>query len=1027
MKLNAKITAFLSVLLLICVIASYGIIAATDEVDYLKKPFKSAEDKLESMELMLEENGSQLYVDKVSGEIAFVDIATGEILLSNPYDVSSSKASDNIKNQLLSQIIIKYEENGSEKTLDSYYSAAKNNQITVKRTKSGVRVEYIIGEQVPRRLLPRLIEKSRFEELILANFPKVMTDAEMEALGWDAAQIREQKVLNKITEKFAVSYLLQDPYDPTLTETELRVMRRDWPITEDMAVYVLDVTTTASEEKEYEGYIKEYAPSYTFEMLDEDHEITKYESSEKSPPLFRMALEYSIDEAGNLDVRLPANGIRFDETVYSLTAVQILPFFGAGTTANDGEIFIPDGSGAIIRPVDFGTKPITLTNMLYGQDYAYQSVSGAHQEVMHMPVYGVVQNAIDTVEVKTTTEEVNEDGETVEVETYTYEDEVTKVGFVAIIEEGDSLASITARNGGNEHGYFTAYTSFSPRPKDTYRLSEEASGGEHTIVSERKYAGSYRIKYVMLIDDAVAEAADVDNYTPSYVGMAHAYRDYLEDSGVIAKLADDAVKEDIPLFIESFGSIETTERIATIPVKVLKELTTFENLKEMTEKLTEASITNVNYKLTGFSNGGMIATAPTKVKFDNAVGGNKGFKSFVEYAEEKGILVFPDFDFAYLHNSKSFDGFDNKSLVKTMDGRYISKRYYDSTTQGFEKTKSLAISPSAFDNMYNSFNDDYAALGNKSLAVSTLGSDLNSDFDKKEPYNREDSKQFTMDVLDRMGTDYDAVLADAANAYTLGYVDYYLNVPLDSSNYLDSSASVPFMGIVLHGYKNFTGTAINMAGDIEYQVLKSIESGSSVYFVLSNSNTRLLKESEELNKYYSVDFNIWFEDLIRVYNELNSAIADCQTAVIVDHEFTDGYRNVEEGSEEYDLDMAERQALEDEITEANEKAYNKELKRLRREARRNGANPEAVTLDRAEFFATLTEKNNAEREAFEEVIKTKYATSANSIVVVTYSNGVRFVLNYNTYPVNVEIDGETITVDALNYCKTTVEGDVLGE
>ena len=36
-----------------------------------------------------------------------------------------------------------------------------------------------------------------------------------------------------------------------------------------------------------------------------------------SPPLFKMALEYTVDEEG-LVVRLPARGIQFDSATYKL-------------------------------------------------------------------------------------------------------------------------------------------------------------------------------------------------------------------------------------------------------------------------------------------------------------------------------------------------------------------------------------------------------------------------------------------------------------------------------------------------------------------------------------------------------------------------------------------------------------------------------------------------------------------------------------------------------------------------------------
>ncbi len=1005
MKLNKRILAFLSVLMLVCTAATLAVSAADGGVvidDYTVTKYASEEEKLATMELILEENGSKLYIDRASGEIGFVDSKTGQVLLSNPYDIASTKASDNIKNQLMSQLIIKYEDSGTEKTLDSYSAAACENQITVKKTKAGVRVEYIIGQQVTRRLVPRLIEKSRFEERILSK------------LDNDGVKL-----------EFSIYYTLYDPNEEGLTDRQLREMRNSFPITEKMAVYVIDPKITNKELDRFEGYVKEYAPQYTFEMLDEDHELTEYEGTEKSPPLFRMALEYSIDEDGNLDVRLPANGIRFDETVYSLTNIQILPYFGAGLTKNDGEILIPDGSGAVIRPAEFGTKAITLTNMIYGQDYAYQKVSGAHQERMHLPVYGVAHNTLtpveSTVEEVVVTEVVNPDTGATEMveETVTktvVENVESSVGFLAIINEGDSLASITAENGGNLHNYFTAYTSFSPRPKDTYNLSESIDiGGNaiHTVVSDRKYTDSYRIKYVMLNNSEVAEENGVeDYYEPDYVGMAKAYRDYLEKAGIIERI-DDA-KDDLPLFIESFGSIETTKRVASIPVTVMTELTTFDDVKTMTERLAEEGITNVSFRLTGFANGGMVSTAPYKLKFEKVLGGNKGFEDLVAYANEKGVTIYPDFDFSYLKASGWLDGISNDDLVKSMDNRYTSKRYYDSTMQEFVKTTNMVISPKSYSRLYEELFENFAKLSPNGISVSTLGSDLSSDFNEDDPYNREDAKELVTKTLASIAEDNTNVLSDSANAYSLKYVDSYLNVPLDSSNYLSTSDSVPFMGMVLHGYKTFTGTAVNMAGDTAYQVLKAIENGSAVYFNLSYRNTNLLKESEELNKYYSVGFDIWFEDLAETYKTLNEALADCQTALIEEHEFILAERVPTEAEIEADKAAEEAAILARE--EAEEISYQKALKKLKLQARKDGKDPEAVVLDRDEYIASIRAKEEV-AEPTGEYVRTKYTTDEGKMVVVTYDNGVRFILNYNDFDVTAVLDGVTYTIDALGFVK----------
>ena len=128
------------------------------------------------------------------------------------------------------------------------------------------------------------------------------------------------------------------------------------------------------------------------------------------------------------------------------------------------------------------------------------------------------------------------------------------------------------------------------------------------------------------------------------------------------------------------------------------------------------------------------------------------------------------------------------------------------------------------------------------ISASTLGSDLNSDFDKKDPYNREDAKSYTTELLTEIKDQYGTIMLDCGNAYTLKYADHLLNVSLDSSRYYYSSQSVPFMGVVLHGNIQFAGTPTNMAGDIKYETLKIIENGANPYFILAYQNTEELKD-----------------------------------------------------------------------------------------------------------------------------------------------------------------------------------------
>jgi len=1004
MKKFRLLSAFLTVVMVLGLLtAALPVYAAEEEelvpgideetglptINYLTQIYNTPEEKLATMTKYLEKGNYSFYVEPVSGEVAYVNNKTGQILFSNPFDVSQTSSSQTVKEELLSQISIKYTDNDSELTLHSFKEATQRGQITVKKIKNGVRVEYVMGREETRKLVPKQIKRERFEELIMVNIPEGTPKQKMEAF-----------------------YQLKDPYDPTLTERAKRELVATFPICNEMAIYIFDPFASDRELNQIEGYIKQYCPEYTYETLEEDHTITQYEGTDKAPVLFRLSLEYSLDENGNLDVRLPANGIRFDESAFQLNAIQMLPWFGAGSGDYEGYTFFPDGSGTLVRFEDIGQKPLNLTGKIYGEDYAYQEVGGQHMEVKRLPVYGVVES-----NVARRLSKVNPDTQETE---YYYPEildkdgnvwEKPENGFLAIIEEGDALASVSTIHGGQLHKYNTVNTSFSPRPKDSYNLAEAISVGQnatYTVVSERKYTGSYRLKYVMLTsDELAAESGLKDYYETSYVGMAKAYRDYLIDEGILTELTD--VKDDIPLYIESFGAIETIERILSIPIEVLKPLTSFEDLKAMYARLSESGITNLNFKLTGYANGGMNDIAPTGVKFEKEVGGDEGFTEFVSYASSNGIGVYPDFDFANITEFEMFDGITlRRHLVKTMDNRYTTKRFYDSTLQSFERGYSLAVSPSVYDYLFEKFSADFTALSPSGISVATLGTDLNSDFDKKEPYNREDSKEFTLELLNNLETTYQNVMLEGGNAYALQYADHILGVAVDSSRYSSASEAVPFMGMVLHGCVNFTGNAINMAGDTQYELLKAIENGASIYFTLSMQNTSLLKEDEELNKYYSVSFDIWYDELVELYTTLNEVMAGLQTKQIVDHEFLIGERvpTAEEIEADKIAAAAEAEAKAEAEKIAKEKA-DKAEKLAQRLAALNGEEyvPAADT--------TVTE----EEEVVEGYPYTKYTSDDGRIVKVTYEGGTAFILNYNNFEITVEDGGKTYTIGALDFVK----------
>ena len=547
-----KVLSLASALLLVAMLLSTFAFAAfaADETDveetfpdYTTTVYATEEDKLATMEKKLDMNGYELFIQPQTAEVAVRDKKSGQILFTNPYDVASSKGTEATKNKLLSQILVSYVDNGTAKEYSSYADAAKLGQILIKDIKNGVRVEYTIGRANANYLVPRMISKDRLESQILAHID---------------SKFYYSKIIS--------FYDLKDPFDETLPQSVKDEMQRAYPITKTMAVYVLSSDIVNRELAYMENIIKTYAPDYTYEEMEYDHQMTQYESKTLSTPVFRMSLEYTLSEDG-LVVSLPANGIRFDETLYKLQNITLLPYMGAGTYTNDGYTFIPDGSGALMDYADFSGRNTSIAGTVYGTDFAYQTLDGAaNQDVMRMPVYGIVETRqkIKYVEnEKTYTETVETtDPDTGEVTTEEVEKTITveeavrvkeNRGFLAIIEEGDALARIAAKHENQLHNYNSVQVTVNPRPKDSYVLSDSISVGSSSaieVVSDRKYVGSYKIKYIMLTDDTVAEENNIeDYYETSWMGMARAYRDYLMKNGTLTRLTDADVKSDIPLYI----------------------------------------------------------------------------------------------------------------------------------------------------------------------------------------------------------------------------------------------------------------------------------------------------------------------------------------------------------------------------------------------------------------------------------------------------------------------------------------------
>ncbi len=1115
--------------------------------DYQAAEFATAEEMFEydlnAGYLDHSTNGTySIYVNRYTGVLYYRNNVTKEMLTSNSYNFDGYSGA---VEALTSQLYVIFSRVSStekdERLYSSTWSATKN-QINVTKINNGLRVSYAIGETATRFLLPEKIEMKAFEEHILRPMMDTLYEKLVETIGekncepyfGDTYYNPEKIATDPLIHKSSISKY--DTYVTTLTAQAKRGIFGEYddemkrgiaevtriknsimqllsaysphtktvPVIEDLpeslkdaSVYYIPTRTNPSMKAVYADVIKSLCPNYTFDMMYADEDYCAHVREPSTSPVFRCSLEYSFNEDGSLSVRLPSNSISFDETKYILKSITPLQYFGAGNFRNDGYFFIPDGSGSVIDFADFRNSNVSMSSALsiYGTDYCYSEITGAHKQPLTMPVYGIVSQVESANGLQST-------------------------GYFAILEEGASMASLDVIYNKSSFRDGTVYSTFTPYPTDKFDLSDTISVGSnqyYSMVSESKYTGSYVTRYVMLSNNKVAGAK---NYAPSYVGMAEYYRDYLYANGTLTNLEN--VSDDLPLYIEALGSMEVMEKILTFPVKVSKAITTFEDLVTMYEELGRAkeiildkadeyqaladaeeddldlkevylntaeryrqlaekivNIDNVNFKLTGFANGGMYFTYPSRVKWERVVGGKKGFKELLEKADEytdedSNFGVYPDFDFQYINNVELFDGVGKNNTVSRMvDNRYASRQVYSSITGEYDTIYAMLVSADALDRLYEKFNRKYSKYDVGAISVSTLGSDLNSNFDEDNPVSRDDAQNYVTDLLDRMANESNySVMISQGNMYAVKYADHILGVCTDSSYYRYSSYTVPFTGMVLHGFVNYTGGALNYSGSPDYDILRSIENGAAPYYVLgyNNENVNLMKDDEELNKYYSVSYVNWYDDIVEKYAILNAQLGDIQDYKIVDHKILIGERVIDESEEKANLNAIKaefisvvRDAIGNAISAAQDDMYENgypygmginlkvdvaelvEYARLRceldAEANLTDVNDALVALVNEykadtnidETNGYLVEVGKADildyKSSYEYVtgslstdkdyVKTDYTVDNDLIVLVTYQNEEgktrTFVLNYNIYSVRVRLSDNQDPIEIGKY------------
>ncbi|MBQ5321449.1 MAG: hypothetical protein J6K88_05290 [Oscillospiraceae bacterium] len=779
------------------------------------REFTEDEAAPEGFVLAYREGNLSMYVNKTNCNVAIGDSATGKIWSTMPLKEDTSAFGD-VKNRMSSQLYLQYYNKDSEVFyMDSYSYAVKGEQFEIEPIEKGIRITYTIGKKtITKDMLPVAINKNRFEDIVLKNLE-----------GNDKAKetLLSQYTLTKISD---LGELLQQVYIdryPTLD-----VNKEYYLLNNLCPVYMYEPL--------YNSLFMD--AGYTMDDFNKDNEENGIEVEINEPVQFVVPIEFEID-GGDFLSRVITSKITGPSS-YTLTHITLNEFFGAGSTEDQGYMLMPDGSGSIIN-FNNGKTSTTIYNLpVYSKDASYKTSEGSDEEpaTVLAPIFGIKNN---------------------------------DAAFLAVIEEGDTHATICAEISGKTHSFNQVYARFNVRPVDTMSVSTNKGMKYNNRYQGNAYQGDCTIRYLF----TESESAD-------YVGMAKEYKKYLTDNGELVNKDTSTV----PFITELLGQTKVQKSFLGVPVTTQEALTTFEEAEIIANLLYEKGIKNGAIKYSSWISGsGLYSSAASEASLSGKLGGKKDLLDLSTNLSAIGSSVYLNAPISNVYDSAP--NFNQWSYANRLTYNQISnQRFYDVATYQQVRSKYYTISARYLRSYIEKYLNRVEKTQISNLWFDDLAADLNSDFRKNNVVDRQVAKDYIVESLAYLSSNSDSIGLDSPNVYAWKYADKIVNLPLTTSGNRMTDEEVPFFPIVLSGSVSYTGRVINTSGQDRTEMLKALETGAGLYFKwIYSDNTEVMDmEGEEPLELYSLYYGDWVDTAADYYKQLTEKAEGLIGTEITAHE-----------------------------------------------------------------------------------------------------------------------------------------------
>jgi hypothetical protein len=526
---------------------------------------------------------------------------------------------------------------------------------------------------------------------------------------------------------------------------------------------------------------------------------------------------YVTFDIDSIKVSIPNDEIN-ESGSFKISSLKVYPYFGAVLENQiPGYVFLPDGIGALI---DYKvTDPLISTNYqkeIYDRNIGYNLETNMNNFLsggakIYAPVFGFVHG-------------------------------INQNAVFANITSGAEYAMINLYFPARTRGFTTVFSEFVFRK--TYRQPIDKIGNTISLLQSFSNVMDIEIVYTLL-----------ENEDANYVGMAKAYRDYLqlEPKGI--------QHESIPLRLDAIG-IEKSRGLLFNQTIVM---TTFREFRDITIDLNEHGINHIIGNFSGFTNRGYTWSAPQYENISRRLGNQNDLEALRESLDQLYLVT------EYIKASNKSAGYNQYfDLAKKIHDQLYTYISATDTKYLLEYHAVRSIMDKSIEKLSKEAIDGFA--------IESMGSLLYDDFGS-QAYLPEGIAMY-QELLSSVEK---SVALYNVNAYLWEFIDLYYNFPMYSSQYITFDDTVPFLSIVLSGSIPLFGPYANFYPYARDELLRLIDFGVYPSFVVTQKSSKEFQETG-LESIYSSKYDDIKDSILTYYEFVNGALSHVIGAKIIARE-----------------------------------------------------------------------------------------------------------------------------------------------